>query len=115
MRRYLILLVPFAFAAPAWSQEGDGPWHRDGHRHGFPGKFLVQRFLGDLTPEQKDALKAIRTEFIGEASQQIDILNKQRQTILERFTEARMVRQWNELFAEAANQPAGSWIQEVKA
>lgn len=34
-----------------------------------------------------------------------------RQTILERFTEKRMVAQWNELFMEAVDQPAGNWIR----
>lgn len=36
-----------------------------------------------------------------------------RQTILDRFTEQRMVGRWRELFMEAVDQPAGNWIKEA--
>jgi len=68
MRWTPILLLPFALAvAPVAGQDGDQqpPPHK-GHR-GF-GKgghaFLLQKFFGDVTDEQKAALKGLGLEFL---------------------------------------------------
>jgi Spy/CpxP family protein refolding chaperone len=66
MRRTPLLSIPLVLAIAATALAGEGPRHRE-HRGDFlkggPG-FLAKMLLGDATPEEKDALKAIGKEFL---------------------------------------------------